>query len=91
MVDWTQAVTRGNYLDLARAERSDLLELLRDLNAEEWAKPSLCAGWSTREVVTHLLSHEGVGVGALAVAGVKRFLPGPGWTPQCSSRRWRSI
>ncbi|MEV0033599.1 maleylpyruvate isomerase family mycothiol-dependent enzyme [Nocardia sp. NPDC050793] len=36
-------------------ERAELIELLRDLSAEDWETPSLCAGWSVRDVVGHLL------------------------------------
>ncbi|MEV0343811.1 maleylpyruvate isomerase family mycothiol-dependent enzyme [Nocardia sp. NPDC050713] len=36
-------------------ERAELIALLRDLRAEEWETPSLCAGWTVRDVVGHLL------------------------------------
>ncbi|WP_067846766.1 maleylpyruvate isomerase family mycothiol-dependent enzyme [Nocardia lijiangensis] len=36
-------------------ERADLVALLHDLRAEEWQTPSLCAGWSVRDVAGHLL------------------------------------
>ena len=36
-------------------ERTDLVDLLRTLSAEEWEVPSLCAGWRVRDVVAHLL------------------------------------
>jgi uncharacterized protein (TIGR03083 family) len=35
-------------------ERLSLAELLDDLSAEEWAKPSLCDGWRVRDVAAHL-------------------------------------
>jgi uncharacterized protein (TIGR03083 family) len=61
---------------LVVADRLDLLDLLRDLTPEEWESPSLCAGWTVRDVVAHLLSYEGltqVGVAARAVrAGFTR-------------------
>lgn len=44
--------------NLAREERADLSVLLRELRPEEWHAPSLCAGWTVRDVVTHLLSYE---------------------------------
>jgi len=40
--------------ELVAAERSDLVELLAGLSAEDWDKPSLCAGWRVREVVAHI-------------------------------------
>lgn len=45
-------------MELARAERTDLLELLETLNPEQWETPSLCDDWTVREVVAHALSYE---------------------------------
>jgi len=50
----------------ARAEREDLLELLEGLPPEQWETPSLCEGWTVRDVVTHVLSYEGLGPRELA-------------------------
>lgn len=36
------------------AERASLADLLAELSAEEWAHPSLCAGWTVRDVAAHL-------------------------------------
>ena len=41
--------------ELLAAERRELLELLRTLSADEWQTPSLCSGWTVRDVVAHLL------------------------------------
>jgi uncharacterized protein (TIGR03083 family) len=41
--------------DLLAAERRELLALLRTLSADDWSTPSLCAGWTVRDVVAHLL------------------------------------
>ena len=46
---------------LARAEREDLRTLLAGLDEEQWRAPSLCAGWSVRDVVAHVLSYEELG------------------------------
>lgn len=35
-------------------ERRDLASLLADLPAEDWDRPTLCAGWRVREVVAHI-------------------------------------
>jgi uncharacterized protein (TIGR03083 family) len=35
-------------------ERTDLAALLAGLPAEDWDKPTLCAGWRVREVVAHI-------------------------------------
>jgi len=45
-------------LDLAREEREDLADLLAGLTPEQWAQPSLCAGWRVREVAAHVVSFE---------------------------------
>lgn len=44
--------------DLAIAERSDLADYLETLSPEEWLKPSLCPGWSVRDVVGHVVSYD---------------------------------
>jgi uncharacterized protein (TIGR03083 family) len=46
---------------LAIEERRDLADLLDSLTPEQWAAPSLCAGWSVRDVVAHILSYEELG------------------------------
>ncbi|MBL1077894.1 maleylpyruvate isomerase family mycothiol-dependent enzyme [Nocardia sp. 2] len=43
-----------NVRGLLQAERAELVELLRSLSDAEWETPSLCAGWSVRDVVCHL-------------------------------------
>lgn len=53
-------------MELARAERQDLLQLLERLSPEQWAAPSLCAGWTVRDVVAHLLSYDELGPRQLA-------------------------
>jgi len=54
-----------NVMDLARAERADLANLLEGLTPEQWEAPSLCEGWRVRDVVAHMLSYEEVGMPAL--------------------------
>ncbi|TFV44876.1 maleylpyruvate isomerase family mycothiol-dependent enzyme [Blastococcus sp. TF02A_35] len=51
---------------LARAEREDLHDLLVGLSPEQWRAPSLCAGWSVKDVVAHMLGYEELGWGQLA-------------------------
>jgi uncharacterized protein (TIGR03083 family) len=50
----------------AERERAELLSLLLTLEEGEWRIPSLCAGWSVRDVVAHLLSYEGLGMREVA-------------------------
>lgn len=44
--------------DLATAERRDLADYLDTLTDEEWLTPSLCPGWTVRDVVGHLPSYD---------------------------------
>jgi uncharacterized protein (TIGR03083 family) len=37
------------------AERGRLLDVLGGLDDDQWRSPSLCAGWSVRDLVAHLL------------------------------------
>jgi uncharacterized protein (TIGR03083 family) len=45
-------------LPLFPGERSALLELLGDLPASEWEAPTICPGWSVKEVAAHLLGDD---------------------------------
>jgi uncharacterized protein (TIGR03083 family) len=36
------------------AQRLSLADLLDDLSAEQWRTPSLCEGWTVRDVAAHL-------------------------------------
>lgn len=43
---------------LAEQERADFAELLHGLTPEQWHTPTLCEGWTVRDVVAHALSYE---------------------------------
>jgi uncharacterized protein (TIGR03083 family) len=43
---------------MARAERSELVELLESLTPEQWTAPSLCDRWCTRDVIAHMFSYD---------------------------------
>ncbi|WP_193604862.1 maleylpyruvate isomerase family mycothiol-dependent enzyme [Nocardioides dongkuii] len=56
----------------AERDRGELAELLAGLDPLDWEMPSLCAGWTVRDVVAHVLSYEGLGmaeVGARMIRG----------------------
>ena len=40
---------------LIHKERAAIAETLTTLTAEQWAKPSLCGGWSVRETAAHIV------------------------------------
>lgn len=46
---------------LARDERASLLDLVRALDEGQWHEPSLCAGWSVRDVIVHVVSYDDLG------------------------------
>lgn len=45
-------------LDLFPLERQELLLLLSQLHDEEWHKPTVCPGWSVKDIVLHLLGDD---------------------------------
>jgi uncharacterized protein (TIGR03083 family) len=53
-------------LAAARAEREELLDLLERLTPAQWRTPSLCGGWTVRDVVAHVLSYDELGPRQLA-------------------------
>jgi uncharacterized protein (TIGR03083 family) len=53
-------------IDLQRRRTADLLEQLSD---EEWRQPSLCQGWTVRDVAAHLTFQQ-VGLGAGLVLAI---------------------
>ncbi|AFM19537.1 hypothetical protein Mycch_4842 [Mycolicibacterium chubuense NBB4] len=55
----------STVMELACAERADLAELLATLSPQQWASPSLCTGWTVKDVVAHVISYEELGVGGL--------------------------
>ena len=56
---------------LARAERADFADLLDQLTPRQWSSPSLCDGWSVRDVAAHTIAYLGQSRVALAVNMVR--------------------
>jgi uncharacterized protein (TIGR03083 family) len=48
-------------MQLAADERRDLADLLDTLTPQQWSSPSLCKGWTVRDVIAHLISYEELG------------------------------
>ncbi len=59
-------------MSMARDERADLAEFLATLTPQQWEAPSLCAGWTVKDVVAHMISYEELGTLGL----LKRFAKG---------------
>lgn len=55
----------STVMELARAERADLADFLDTLSPQQWDAASLCAEWTVKDVVAHIISYEELGVGAL--------------------------
>src|SRR5207248_7813266 len=56
--DTGQQMTDADTLRvMVEDEQEEFETLLRDLTAEQWATPSLCRGWSVRDVVVHIANH----------------------------------
>ncbi len=55
-----------SVLALAEAERRDLADFCESLTPDQWDAPSLCEGWRVRDVVAHVVSSDGLGMGDLA-------------------------
>ncbi len=62
----------ATLMSMARAERADLSDFLATCTPEEWEAPSLCAGWTVKDVVAHVVSYEELG----AVGLLRRFVKG---------------
>lgn len=45
----------------ARDERADLLRTLRGLTPDQWDHPTLCTGWSVRDLVAHVVDYDMAG------------------------------
>lgn len=61
-----------SLMDLAVEERADLAAYLSTLATPQWQQPSLCIGWSVKDVVAHVVSYEDLNV----VGVVRRFVKG---------------
>lgn len=52
---------------LACAERADMAAFVAGLAPDQWDAPSLCEGWTVRDVVAHVYGYEDVGLGGVLV------------------------
>jgi uncharacterized protein (TIGR03083 family) len=59
-------------MSMAHAERADLAEFLATLAPQDWEARSLCAKWSVKDVVAHVVSYDELG----AVGLLRRFAKG---------------
>jgi uncharacterized protein (TIGR03083 family) len=45
-------------MQMARAEREELVALLEGLTPQQWESPTLCEGWRVRDVVAHVIGFD---------------------------------
>lgn len=57
------AMGRDQVWQVIDAQRHSLADLLEDLSDDEWRAPSLCTGWTVRDVAAHLTLQQ-IGLGA---------------------------
>lgn len=63
---------RGSVASLVVDERREWASFLRTLSEAQWDRPSLCDGWTVRDVVAHAVSYEE----ATPLAVASRFVRG---------------
>ena len=49
------------------AERRTLADAMDTLTPDQWAAPSLCYGWTVRDIAGHLISPFTVGIGRMMI------------------------
>lgn len=72
---------------MIRTERLALIDFLETLGPDDWAVPSLCAGWSVQDVAAHLASASAIGVGELLAVSARAGLR-PNRVNVENARRW---
>ncbi|MDR3661711.1 MAG: maleylpyruvate isomerase family mycothiol-dependent enzyme [Mycobacterium sp.] len=68
-------------MDLACAERQELVELLAELTPEQWERPSLCTEWRVRDVVAHIIGYDELS----STETVREFLRGGLFPPRINA------
>jgi len=62
----------ATLMGMARAKRADLAAFLATLTPQQRDTPSLCSGWSVKDVVAHMISYEELD----SIGLLKRFAKG---------------
>ena len=76
-------------IELARDERADLAAFLATLTPAQWQAASLCAGWTVKDVVAHIVSYDELSAGGLLRRFVKgRIAHANHWDVFGTSARW---
>jgi uncharacterized protein (TIGR03083 family) len=54
-VDWSWAGPPIDARPWFPVERAGLIGLLRELDAADWQRPTVCPGWSVHDIVAHVV------------------------------------
>ena len=81
------AMDRDQVWQVTDAQRRNLAGLLVDLSDDEWQRPSLCTGWTVRDVAAHLTLQQ-LGPGA-EIARLRRWR-GTSWATIGGAARRRA-
>jgi uncharacterized protein (TIGR03083 family) len=57
-LDAMQALPRVDVMALFPEERAALLELLGTLSDEQWLSPTVCAGWTVKDIAAHIMADD---------------------------------
>ena len=76
-----------DLMPMVTAERLALIDFLETLGSDDWAVPSLCAGWTVQDVAAHLASASAIGVGELLAVSARAGLR-PNRVNVENARRW---
>ncbi len=78
-------MTAPSMKNMAHAERAELADFLATLVPDDWLAPTLCAKWTVKDVVAHVVSYEELGPLGL----LKRFAKG--WVVRANRRGSTSL
>jgi hypothetical protein len=101
MVELSGAAMGSTKRKMLAAERAEFGHFVATLTPEQWATPSLCAGWTVRDVVVHVIGPPDVSTllrrtpGRVSISGGRSIGPTRiAWpnAPGCpGSRCWRHM
>ena len=74
-----QPLGRVDTTALFRPERDALIELLESLNADQWHAPTVCEGWTVKDIAAHIVADDLGSVSREADGYRVSFFAGDDW------------
>jgi uncharacterized protein (TIGR03083 family) len=74
-MDWSWAGPPLDARPLFQLDRAAFVDLLEDLTAEEWQRPTVCPGWRVHDVIAHVVHDH---LRKLSRSRDEQAAPGPG-------------